>query len=213
MLVGVVPAADPPGEMARRPRRGGSRRFGARLRRVGRIIAGRHRGHRLAAPSSNATRPTTDRVRESVFGALTSWLGRGSAPVDRALDGIGFLDLFAGSGAIGLEAASRGAAPVRLVERDPKVAALAARNAASLGGAVAVARSAVAPFLAGPATGYDVVWLDPPYDLGGDALADVLGLVVDGGWLAPGGLVMVERSSRTSPPQFPATLADVWILL
>ncbi len=156
------------------------------------------------------TRPTTDRVRESVFSALASWLGRGSAPGDETLAGTGFLDLYAGSGAVGLEAASRGAAPVRLVERDPKVAAVAARNAAALGGAATVTRAPVVACLSGAPTPYDVVWLDPPYDLGGDELAQVLGLVVGRGWLAPGGIVLVERSSRTPDPEFPDDLAEVW---
>ena len=177
---------------------------------MGRIIAGRYRGQRVAAPASNATRPTTDRVRESVFGALISWLGRGSAAGDEALHGVGFLDLYAGSGAVGLEAASRGADPVRLVERDAGVAALAGRNAAALGAPAAVSRASVAAFLLGPATPYDVVWLDPPYDLGGDDLAEVLDRVVERDWLAHDGVVLVERSSRTPPPQFPAVLADVW---
>lgn len=177
---------------------------------MSRIIAGRHRGHRLATPTSNATRPTSDRVRESVFAALASWLGRGSATGEAELDGISFLDLYAGSGAVGLEAASRGAGQVRLVERDARAAAVAARNAVALAGTAKVVRASVSAFLAGAAIPYDVVWLDPPYDLGAEELAQVLRAVVSGGWLAGDGLVLVERSSRTVPPQFPEPLTEVW---
>lgn len=161
-------------------------------------------------PTSRSTRPTSDRVRESVFAVLASWLGRGSAPAETELAGVSFLDLYAGSGAVGLEAASRGAAPVRLVERDAKAASVAARNAATLASGAAVTRAGVAAFLTGPATAYDVVWLDPPYDLGGDELAPVLAAVVEGGWLVDDGIMVVERSSRTERPRFPEKLAEVW---
>lgn len=161
-------------------------------------------------PATNLTRPTSDRVRESVFAALASWLGRGSEPGETELAGLSFLDLYAGSGAVGLEAASRGARPVRLVERDPKVSAVATRNAATLRSAATVTRAGVSAFLGGPASAYDVVWLDPPYDLGGAELATVVKAVVESGWLADDGLVMVERSSRTEPPIFPTSLAEVW---
>jgi len=149
-------------------------------------------------------------VRESVFAALISWLGEGDAAGDQALAGVSFLDLYAGSGAVGLEASSRGAAPVRLVEREAKVAAVASQNAATLGGTVAVTRATVSAFLHGAPTPYDVVWLDPPYDLADTELDAVLQKVVEGGWLAPDGVMLVERSRRTAPPQFPAVLADVW---
>ncbi len=143
-----------------------------------------------------------------MFAALASWLGRGSDPGDSELEGISFLDLYAGSGAVGLEAASRGAGPVRLVERDARAAAVAARNSAALGTPATVTRATVSSFLAGPPTPYDVIWLDPPYDLGADELAGVL-VAVAQGWLASEGLVLVERSSRTPPPRFPDRLADV----
>ena len=99
---------------------------------VTRIIAGARGGRRLAMPTGNSTRPTTDRVREALFSTITAWAGRSSASADEALAGLSFADLFAGSGAVGLEAASRGAAPVLLVERSRRTAALAARNAQDL---------------------------------------------------------------------------------
>lgn len=179
--------------------------------RVARVIGGRFKGRRLTAPSGDRTRPTSDRVREAVFSSLVSWWALGDAAADRALEGMAFLDLYAGSGAIGLEAASRGAGPVRLVERDPKVAALIRRNASELGASVHVTTAPVGAMVSAPADiPYDVVWLDPPYALGEDELGAALAQVVDGGWLAPEGLLVVERSSRTPDPLVPPALDDVW---
>jgi 16S rRNA (guanine966-N2)-methyltransferase len=178
---------------------------------VGRIIAGAYKGHRLQSPPSDVARPTTDRVRESVFAALTSWLGRGDLAGDSPLAGISFLDLYAGTGAVGLEALSRGARPVHLVERDPRVAAVAVRNAAALKGGATVTRAAALSFLAAqPAAPYDVVWLDPPYDVPSTDLVPVLEAVATGGWLVDDGIVLVERSARSEALDFPAEFTDVW---
>src|SRR5689334_5905073 len=97
-----------------------------------RIIAGLAGGRRIVTPSGDATRPTTDRVREALFSAIASWAGRSDRPAGEALRGLSFCDLYAGSGAVGLEAASRGASPVLLVERTARTARLIRQNAARL---------------------------------------------------------------------------------
>ncbi|MDQ1684030.1 MAG: rRNA (guanine966-N2)-methyltransferase, partial [Frankiaceae bacterium] len=112
-----------------------------------------------------------------------------------------FLDLYAGSGAVGLEAASRGAAPVVLVERDAKAVRAVRDNVAAIGlPDIAVRADDVSRFLREPATPYEVVFLDPPY---ADSVDDVLALLAGGGWLAPGATVVVERDSRGAPPSWP----------
>ena len=103
-----------------------------------RIIAGAAKGRRVATPTGSRTRPTTDRVREAVFSVIASWAGTLGEPAASQLDGLAFLDLFAGSGAVGLEAASRGASPVWAVESDPATARLIRRNAAGFGLPVSV---------------------------------------------------------------------------
>ena len=119
--------------------------------------------------------PTSDRVRESLFGALES---------ADALRGAAVLDLYAGSGALGLEAASRGAASVDLVEKSSRAAAVAERNAAKVAksvgrdAAILVHRSPVSAFLGGPRGSYDLVFIDPPYDLVEGELTDALALLV-----------------------------------
>jgi len=168
-----------------------------------RIIAGRAGGRRLSTPPGNATRPTSDRVREALFSAIESWCG--------SLSGLRVLDLYAGSGAVGLEAWSRGAAAVTLVESDRRTAALVATNARGLGAREAqVVTGAVAAVLARPpAAGsgpYDVVFADPPYPLPDEAVADDLRALVEHGWVAPDALVVVERSVRSPEPVWPAGL-------
>ncbi|HYN30317.1 MAG TPA: 16S rRNA (guanine(966)-N(2))-methyltransferase RsmD [Dermatophilaceae bacterium] len=164
-----------------------------------RIIAGRAGGRTLRTPPGRGTRPTSDRVREALFSALDA---RG------AVAGARVLDLYAGSGALGLEAASRGAAAVLLVDSDRRAAGVARGNAAALGlPAVTVAAAPVATVLAGdPGQGHDLVLADPPYDLPDAELASVLGALADGGWLADGAVVVVERSSRSPQPVWPGAL-------
>jgi 16S rRNA (guanine966-N2)-methyltransferase len=130
-----------------------------------RIIGGTAGGRRLKAPAGERTRPTSDRVREALFSSLDSDLG--------SLAGLRFLDLYAGSGAVGLEARSRGAGVVTLVEQDRRTASLIRDNLRTLGfNQVEVVAGSVARVLAGPPRApYDVVFLDPPYDL---ATADVV---------------------------------------
>ncbi|MCD4535984.1 16S rRNA (guanine(966)-N(2))-methyltransferase RsmD [Nocardioides sp. cx-169] len=165
-----------------------------------RVIAGRAKGRRLATPKGDATRPTSDRVREALFSAVESWAG--------SLHGLRVLDLYAGSGAVGLEAWSRGAEAVTLVEQDRRTAALVADNARSIGFPEADVRasSVAATLRHRPAAPYDVVFSDPPYPLPDDAVAADLAALVEHGWLAPGALVVVERAKRSTEPAWPAGL-------
>jgi 16S rRNA (guanine966-N2)-methyltransferase len=176
-----------------------------------RIIAGLARGRRLAVPFGVTSRPTTDRVREALFSVLAAWADKGGQPPDRSLSSLAFCDLYSGSGAVGLEAASRGAGPVLLVEADRRIAALAARNAADLGLQADVRTARVEDFLGRSApNAFDIVFADPPYDLGSEQLSSVLSQIVAGGWLAPQGLVVVERSGRSPALNWPAALAETW---
>lgn len=162
-----------------------------------RIIAGRAGSLALAVPGSG-TRPTSDRVRESLFGALDA--------ADRVRDAA-VLDLYAGSGALALEAISRGAASADLVERAPAAASVAERNArnvvrAAAGARVRVHRAGVDAFLRREPGPYDLVFLDPPYDLGESELAATLELLVPA--LAPDAVVVIERAARSPQPALPA---------
>lgn len=159
-----------------------------------RIIAGEARGRRIETPRGDATRPTSDRVREALFGSLDA---RG------VLDDAVVLDLYAGSGALGLEAASRGAREVVLVDSAREAVTVARRNAAGLGLAgVRVVQAPVLRWLAGPGIPpADLVLLDPPYALGEEPLAAVLA-ALDA--VAPAALVVVERDARSPEPAWPA---------
>lgn len=165
-----------------------------------RIIGGVAGGRRLQTPKGEQTRPTSDRVREALFSALEAWAG--------SLHGLRFLDLYAGSGAIGLEAWSRGAAHVTLVESDRRTADLISRNARAIGCDVAdvVSTSVGHRLAAAPAHAYDIVYLDPPYPLDDATVADDLALLAGDGWLAPDALVVVERSARSPEPAWPRGL-------
>jgi 16S rRNA (guanine966-N2)-methyltransferase len=164
-----------------------------------RIIGGTAGGRRLQTPPGDATRPTADRVREALFSALEARFG--------TLRGLRFLDLYAGSGAVGLEAASRGAAAVTAVESDRRTARLVAANAASLGVDLDLRAQSVAAVLAtSPAAPYDVAFLDPPYPMPSDEVARALALLVQHDWLEPGGAVVVERSARSVEPTWPPGL-------
>jgi len=167
-----------------------------------RIISGFAGSITLVTPGQG-TRPTSDRVREAIFSALDA---RG------VLDGARVLDLYAGSGALGLEAASRGAAKVLLVERSlpatqacRKNAALVLRQAPKGSGlTIDVSSQPVQSFLTSNLAEWDVVMLDPPYDLGEIELKHNLELLVPR--LAPDAVVLVERSSRSPEPAWPAGL-------
>lgn len=169
-----------------------------------RIVAGAARGRRLRVPAGSVTRPTSDRVREALFSTLESMLG--------GFDGLRVLDLYAGSGALGLEALSRGASLVTLVESDARAAQVIRANvdAADLPGARviearverALARPRGSDASASVDTPYHLVLADPPYDVGSERVARVLsGLTT--GWLAPDGVVVVERDRRSEPVHWP----------
>lgn len=162
-------------------------------------------------PPTARTRPTSDRVRESAFNLITTWAGTAGEPAVTMLDRFSFLDLYAGSAAVALEAASRGAAPVVAVESDHAALAAARRNVAQLGLPVEVVRGTVEAFLAGRSPiPFDIVWLDPPYRQDNDTLAGVVSTVVGGGWLAEDGLVVAERSARDPDPDWPGVLRRTW---
>ncbi|MFN3008265.1 16S rRNA (guanine(966)-N(2))-methyltransferase RsmD [Mycolicibacterium wolinskyi] len=166
-----------------------------------RIIAGALGGRRIAVPRSG-TRPTSDRVREAVFNALT-------ARVD--FTGLAVLDLYAGSGALGLEALSRGAASALFVEADQRAAAVIAKNIAALGvTAATVRRGTVASVLAaGTDRPVDLVLADPPYDVEAAAVDAMVTALADGGWVGEGAVVMVERRATSDPVAWP----DGWTAL
>ncbi|MEV4684109.1 16S rRNA (guanine(966)-N(2))-methyltransferase RsmD [Streptomyces kurssanovii] len=156
-----------------------------------RVIAGAAGGRRLAVPPGTGTRPTSDRAREGLFSSWESQLG--------TLDGIRVADLYAGSGAVGLEALSRGAAHALLVEADARAARVVRENVRALGLPGAEVRTGKAEqIVTGPVpeSPYDVVFLDPPYAVTDDDLREILLTLRLQGWLADDALVTVERSTR-----------------
>lgn len=157
-----------------------------------RIIAGAHGGRRLVAPPGVQTRPTSDRVREAFFSALGTMVD---------LPGARFADLYAGSGAVGLEALSRGAVHALLVESDAKAARIIRDNIVTLkaGAAARLITGRVEQVLATAPDGggYDVVFADPPYAVTDDEVAQVQQALVANGWLTPDAVVVFERSTRT----------------
>jgi 16S rRNA (guanine966-N2)-methyltransferase len=220
---------------------------------VARVIAGEAGGRRLAVPDGRDTRPTSDRAREGLFATVSSMVG--------LLAGARVLDLYAGSGAVGLEALSRGAEHVLLVENGTRAARVIRQNIDAIGlpGAAVIADRVERVLARGPAGGqaspapaggqaspapaggqaspapaggqaspapaggqaspapaggqaspapaggdrYDVVFADPPYALADAAVSEMLILLADGGWLAPGALVIVERATRSGPLRWP----------
>jgi 16S rRNA (guanine(966)-N(2))-methyltransferase RsmD len=151
-------------------------------------------GRRIAVPRSG-TRPTTDRVRESLFNVLASRIDFAGASV---------LDLYAGSGALGLEALSRGAASAVFVESDHRAAAVVDQNIAALGTTAAVRRGPVAAVLAGGADRpVDLVFADPPYDVAAADIEEMLVALVTGGWAVAGTVVVVERPTAGPPLNWP----------
>ncbi len=199
---------------------------------MSRIIAGRHGGRRIKTPPTQLTRPTTDRVREAVFSAIASWNGTADEPVSDALAGIAFADLFAGSGAMGLEAASRGARPVVCVEKTPATSAIIGANAKALSATVQVVTADVSAWISrsvgaendgtghgepGHGTGHGEPGGDNPghddtgrYDvMWFDPPYDLSSTKMDEliaratGLLVDSGLLVVERSARTAAPTFP----------
>lgn len=166
-----------------------------------RVIAGLAGGRRLTVPPSGV-RPTGDRAREGLFNSLGTLL---------ELDGAAVLDLYAGSGALGLEALSRGAAEVVFVESGQRVLPVLRKNLAAVGlpGGRVVAGS-VPTVVAGPARArFDLVLADPPYATPVEEVRGVLSALVEGGWLADGAVVVVERSAREQPWEWPTPLTGL----
>lgn len=163
-----------------------------------RIVAGDARGRRLAVPSAG-TRPTADRVREAMFSAI-------DARID--LRGARVLDLFAGSGALGLEALSRGAEAVTLVESAPRAAAVIGKNIAAVGlpGARVLRTAAAAAIANWAGEPLDVVLADPPYDIGDDEVTALLAALASGGLLSEGALVVLERPAKAPGTVWPEAL-------
>ncbi|HEY3850664.1 MAG TPA: 16S rRNA (guanine(966)-N(2))-methyltransferase RsmD [Steroidobacteraceae bacterium] len=161
-----------------------------------RIIGGSWRGRRVRFPDSPGLRPTPDRVRETLF----NWL-------QHSIAGARCLDLFAGSGALGLEALSRGAREVVFVEQAFAPAATLAEElkrfeGGDLGGSRGrIAQMSAERFLGAPGEPFDVIFLDPPFGL--DALPEYVRLIDAGGWVASGGWIYLESARSTGPPAMP----------
>lgn len=166
-----------------------------------RVIAGVARGRRLAVPPSGV-RPTGDRAKEGLFNSLGALL---------ELRGARVLDLYAGSGALGLEALSRGAAEVVLVESGPRVLPVLRANVATVGlpGARVIGGSVSSVVTGSAPAAFDLVLADPPYAVPAEEVRGVLAALVTGGWLAPDAVVVVERSSREEPFEWPTPLTGI----
>jgi 16S rRNA (guanine966-N2)-methyltransferase len=169
-----------------------------------RVIAGSARGRRLTVPPGDDVRPTKDMVREAVFSALQA---------RRTVANAAVLDLYAGSGALGIEALSRGARHATFVESDPAATHAIEENLSRLGfiDVARVVRRRVAHALQAPVPNgapFDLVFADPPYHLGDHDVAALLVALTEGEWLAPDGLVILERPSGAvaiPPPGLEAT--------
>ena len=151
-----------------------------------RIIAGAWRGRRIEAPAGASVRPTADRVRETLFSMLASRLG--------SFEELRVADLFAGSGALGLEALSRGAAHATFVDRDGKALAAIRANAERLGAGDKVRVLAGSALSLPRSEPFDLILADPPYAPGSGS--EAAASVIAGDWLAPGGLLAIESARR-----------------
>ncbi|WP_375291608.1 16S rRNA (guanine(966)-N(2))-methyltransferase RsmD [Qipengyuania sp.] len=152
-----------------------------------RIIAGEWRGRKMSAPAGDATRPTGDRTRETLFSMLTSRLG--------SFEELSVLDLFAGSGALGLEALSRGAASCLFVEQDAAAVKAIRANVEALGARAKAVVQAGSVMALGPAKApHDLILLDPPYDTGAGQVA--LDRMIRLGWIGPQTWIALETSAR-----------------
>jgi 16S rRNA (guanine966-N2)-methyltransferase len=167
---------------------------------VTRVVAGAAKGRRLEVPAAG-TRPTSDRAREALFSALDAELQQ-----QGGWGQVHFLDLYAGSGAVGLEALSRGAAEVLLVESRPEAARVARRNVdvVDLPGATVQLADVERLVRTTAGTRFDVAFLDPPYEVDGETVRAVLVDLAGRGWLAERALVVVERASRGEDFDWPA---------
>lgn len=150
-----------------------------------RIISGSHKGRRIQAPKNLPVRPTTDRAKESLFSILTHHVDWEEASV---------LDLFAGTGNLSYEAASRGAKRVLSVDRDAKCVRFITQTAAALEMPVEARKSDVTSFLETWREPFDLILADPPYDLAQEALEDLVARCLDADLLKSGGMLVVEHS-------------------
>lgn len=165
-----------------------------------RIIAGQWKGRKLAVPAGMSTRPTSDRVRESVFTRLMH---------ENVLDGASVLDLFAGSGALALEALSRGASRGVVVDKYPAATTCLQRNIDTLEANVQVVSADAAEYLRRDRKDqFNIVFYDPPYDHPLGKIERDMKNLLDG-WLRPDALVIVEQSARSGDVQWPAPFVDV----
>lgn len=155
-----------------------------------RIIAGEWRGRRLVAPKGDNTRPTADRTRETLFSMLASRLG--------SFEGLSVLDLFAGSGALGLEALSRGAAQCQFVEQDKAALDAIRANITTLGARERTSVTGGSVMSLGPARGtVDLIFADPPYETGAGEVA--LDRLLRLGWIGPATWIVLETSAKETP--------------
>jgi 16S rRNA (guanine966-N2)-methyltransferase len=161
-----------------------------------RIVAGLAKGRRLAPPA-DGTRPTSDRAREALFSSLGHLID---------LTGARVLDLFAGTGAVGLEALSRGAAEAVFVEADRRAIEVLRRNVRTVGlpGATVVGRPVAQVLTEPPDQPFNLIFADPPYGLDDATLTDVLVRLGESSWLAGEAVVVVERAARSGSPSWPA---------
>lgn len=176
-----------------------------------RIIAGTARGQRIVVPPGTRTRPTTDRVREALFSTLTSELGRAHASATEAWAGLAVLDVFAGSGSLGLEALSRGARSAVFVESDRKVSSILRRNIDHLGLAdtqVVVANAqTIADRPERITKGFlpaDVIFVDAPYEVTTVDIQSLLAQLLTRNWCSEGAVAVIERSAREDASPWPA---------
>jgi len=158
-----------------------------------RIVAGEWRGRKLVAPEGRQTRPTADRTRETLFSMLSSRIG--------SFDGLRVADLYAGSGALGLEALSRGAAHATFVEIDRSALKAIDANVTALGAAARISMRAMSAAALPAGQAYDLVFADPPYEPGSGS--EVAATVAKAGWLASGGWMAVEtqKGDAVAPPK------------
>ncbi len=175
---------------------------------MGRIIAGSARGARIAAPKGDATRPTSDRVKEALFSSLAAWFHTVDDAPDQHLAGVAVLDLYAGTGGLALEAASRGASTVVAV--DQHTARTITDNARRTKLPLGVRSVRVQQAVAAPECPFDLVFIDPPYDVPATEVNHLIAQLAAAGGLAPQALVVVERSRRSPAPQWPGAFTRTW---
>ncbi|MEY3156168.1 MAG: hypothetical protein RJB59_608 [Actinomycetota bacterium] len=171
-----------------------------------RIIAGLGKGRNLHSPIGN-TRPTSDRAREALFSTLESEFG--------SINDLAFLDLYCGSGAVGAEALSRGAAVVYAIDNDEKATAVARQNFELLSnlpgiGSYTVLTMSVGKYLEkGAELEFDVVFVDPPYELPNNEIEKIMESLLRNGFLKTSSVIAIERDSKSKPINWPAGLHEV----